>query len=329
MPAIAVAAVATAAGAATKGIAANKAAKAQQKALNQVQGVNIADAIQAARDQAESNAKTSNELEAKYNPGTAYLRGVVDEQVGQQLSGDTETINLRNSILQKMLGSAESLADPESIDLIKESNQAILDDLRLGGSIDPETQAQVVRSALQTSGSSGTLGSAASRGLVARDLGLTSLQLQQTRQDRALNAGNALYANRLNGANLMGNVGNLATTAAAQDLQRVGSLGQLIDAREKPTAGLDPSSVVDLMVRNNDTQNSKYIAQGNVSAAKTAAIGNTIGNGIGQIGSIFAGGLAGAGGGGFSPTNTTQWSGAPYAGLTNAQALAASNNAGF
>lgn len=214
------------------------------------------------------------------------------------------------------------MADPESIALIQESNQAILDDLRLGGSIDPETQAQVVRSALQTSGSAGTIGSAASRGLVARDIGLTSLQLQQARQDRALAAGNALYGNRLAGANLMGNVGNLATTAAAQDLQRVGSLSQLIDNRAKPTAGLDPSSVVDLMIRNNDTENSKYVAQGNVAANKAAAMGNAIGGGIGQIGPLFAGGLAGAGGGGFGATNTTQWSGAPLPGMTNAQTLA-------
>lgn len=300
MPALAVAAVATAASTAVKANAANKAAKAQQKALDNVQGVDIADAIQAARAQAENNVKASNELEAKYDPQTAALRTQANDQLSSQLSGDTNSINLRNSILSKLLGSAEAVSNPEDISLIRESNQAILDDLRLGGSIDPETQSAVVRAALQTSGNAGTLGSAASRGLVARDIGLTSLQLEQQRQDRALNAGNSLYSNKIAGANLMGNVGNLASTAVAQDLQRVGTISQLIDAREKPTAGLDPSSVVDLMIRNNDTQNSKYVQSGNISANKAASVGNALGSGIGQLGSLFAGGIAGASGGGFT-----------------------------
>lgn len=291
---LAIAAAAVAGSAVVKKQGSDKAAREQRNALNNVQGVDIAEAIKTAREQAEANAKASNELEAKYNPGTSYLRGVVDDKLGEQLSGNTEAINTRNSILARLLDSANSVSRPEDSALIRESTEAILDDLRLGGSIDPETQAAVVRSALQTSGSSGTLGSAASRGLVARDLGLTSMQLRQARQDRALNAGNSLFQNNLSSdqleASILGNTGNLASTAAAQDLQRVGSIGQLIDARAKPTAGLDPSSVVDLMVRNTDTKNQVTLGKGNVAAGQAANNGAIAGKAIGTIGSLFTGG---------------------------------------
>lgn len=301
---LAVVAVAAVGSALVKANAAKKAAEAQDTALNNIKGVDIASAIQAARDQAEANAAASNELEAKYNPGTSYLRGVVDDKVGEQLSGDTGVINTRNSILAKLLDSANSVSRPEDNALIRESSDAILQDLRLGGSIDPEAQAAAVRGALQTSGNAGTLGSAASRGLVARDLGLTSMQLRQAREDRALNAGNTLFQGNLSAdqlkANILGNTGNLASTAAAQDLQRVGSLSQLIDARAKPTAGLDPSSVVDLMVRNNDLKNNVTLKTGDVKAGLTASNGANLSSAIGSVASLYSGGMAGGAGGGFA-----------------------------
>lgn len=58
--------------------------------------------------------------------------------------------------------------------------------LDLGGQIDPETQAQVVRGALSRSSASGMLpGTPGNRGLVARDLGLTSMDLQDSRAKNA------------------------------------------------------------------------------------------------------------------------------------------------
>lgn len=59
-------------------------------------------------------------------------------------------------------------------------------ELSLGGEIDPETQAQVVRGALSNSASAGILpGTLGNRGLVARDLGLTSMDLRNSRAKNA------------------------------------------------------------------------------------------------------------------------------------------------
>lgn len=56
----------------------------------------------------------------------------------------------------------------------------------LGGTIDPETQAEAVRSALGTTSQAGlTPGSAGSRSIVARDLGLKSMDLERQRQGTA------------------------------------------------------------------------------------------------------------------------------------------------
>lgn len=281
----------------------NKARQAQQKGLDAVELLDIASLVEAARTQSEENIKNSNALEAKYDPQTAALRTQSNDQLKEQLSGNTEAITTRNSILSGLLSSANSVTAPEDNQLIKQSSEAILADLALGGSIDPETQAQVVRSALQTSGSSGTLGSAASRGLVARDLGLTSLQLKRDREDRALNAGSSIYNMGLNAANtkagILGTAGNLATTAVSQDAARVGNISQIIDAREKPTSGLDASSVVDLMVRNTDTKNAVTLAKSGVNANYYLAQGANLANANAKLGSIWGdasvGGFGGVG----------------------------------
>lgn len=56
----------------------------------------------------------------------------------------------------------------------------------LGGNIDPEVQARVVRDALGGSSQAGIMpGTAGSRSLVARDLGLTSMDLEKQRQAEA------------------------------------------------------------------------------------------------------------------------------------------------
>lgn len=55
----------------------------------------------------------------------------------------------------------------------------------MGGALDPETQAMVTRSALEGGAGAGIAGSSAGRGVVARDLGLSSMALQDQRMKRA------------------------------------------------------------------------------------------------------------------------------------------------
>lgn len=89
--------------------------------------------------------------------------------------------------------------------------------LKLGGSIDPETEANIVRNSFQGAGRSGftRFGSEAqTRGLTARDLGLSTMDLQN---DRAKNAAGVLnmkefqapdYGSSLANAFLQSEMGN-------------------------------------------------------------------------------------------------------------------------
>jgi hypothetical protein len=234
--------------------------------------------ISDARVNAEANLAKSLELEGKYLPGTAQLRSQADFELSKQLTGNTPAMQARNSLLSS-LGEANPA--------LKESAASILASLRRGGRLDPETQNAVVRGALQSAGAAGIAGSGASRGLVARDLGLTSLSLLTARQQAALGAGSAL-SNDL--ASRMG----LATGAVNADTARVGSLASLIDARALPESGLSPGSIADLYVAENNAADQAKANAAQLKMAQRQAklnailgfstLGATLGLGMGKGG---------------------------------------------
>lgn len=82
--------------------------------------------------------------------------------------------------------------DPNIATLRGATTKSILDELNLGGGLGQELQEQVVRNALEGATASGfgsPVGlSAGGRGLVARDLGITSLDLARARRGEALQA---------------------------------------------------------------------------------------------------------------------------------------------
>lgn len=86
------------------------------------------------------------------------------------------------------LGVANQL-DPSILANFRGANKSILDQLNLGSSLDQELQNQVVTNALEGNAASGFGVGVGGRGLVARDLGLTGLQLLRERQNAALGAG--------------------------------------------------------------------------------------------------------------------------------------------
>lgn len=73
----------------------------------------------------------------------------------------------------------------------------VVSQMNLGGQIDPEMQSMVVRDALEGAGGAGIVGSDAGRGIVARDLGLTSLGLQQQRMQLGNNLAKDYQMQRL------------------------------------------------------------------------------------------------------------------------------------
>lgn len=235
--------------------------------------------ISDARTNAETNLKGSLDLESKYLPGTAKLRGQADTALADQLSGNTAVLKARNTALS---GMAE--ANP----LLKESSTSILESLRRGGKLDPETQNAVMRGALQQGGTAGISGSGAARGLAARDLGLTSLSLLTQRQQLASQSGSALSADAAARAGALTNAGN-------SDLARTAGIASLLDSRALPEYGLSANSIADMQVAENNAQNQYTLDKKKIEIAQRQQKINAI-LGFAGLGASMGGKIAGAGG---------------------------------
>ena len=146
----------------------------------------------------------------------------------------------------------------------------------MGGQLDPSTQAMITQGALQGAGTAGISGSGAGRGLVARDLGLTSMQVLQGRQNQASAAGNAFGQLGLQGQSLqlqdyISRLGGANTAVSAQNSYGLG-LGNLMNNTALPNSGLTGSQVASLNVGNQIIAN----AARQQSAANTSSLYNSL-----------------------------------------------------
>jgi hypothetical protein len=267
-------AVGTAVVTAVGGLAqANAAKKAAQGA--KAKPVDVDKLITDARTSAAENYKNSLALEAQYNPEQAALRGNALLRLNDLANGNVRSVAARDNLLNGVVDEANPL--------LESSAASILKSLALEGSLSPETQNLITRSALQTGARAGISGSDAARGLVARDLGLTSLSLQQARQQAALQAGQAMSADSLNRL-------NAAQNAANADTALITSVGALAAANPLPESGLSPADIAGVTIGNNNTMNQ---SNANYYAAKGAADAQRINSLLG-----FTTSMMGAYGGG-------------------------------
>lgn len=236
--------------------------------------INVDAIVKEARQNYADNYKNSLSLEAQANPNSAYARQATDVAMGNVADQTSAGFKARNSMLDDLTGGT-------SADLYNESSQKILQQLRLGGQLDPETQAAVTRQALSRGAGSGLTGSDAGRGLVARDLGLTSMGLLNSRLGAA-SAQSRLGVERLQ-------IGN---AAAGLDASTAAQLGSIFNARGLPTAGLDPEFAAKLRVANTMGQNKVDLATLTMdNAARAKNVQSVL-----SLGSSFAGGAGGGGG---------------------------------
>lgn len=221
-----------------------------------------------ARTNAAQNYASSFALESQFRPGTAALRGYTDQSLTDLANGTDAGQAARNSLLGGLTGQPNAL--------LGESAESILKQLRLGGSLDPETQNLIARTALARGGQAGLAGSGAGQGLVARDLGLTSLGLIQSRQAAAQAAGTNLEQ-------LLQSRFGLAQSAANADASRTGLLAGIIDARALPEAGLSAGSIADLTIAQNNALNQYNLNSAAVRAGQSIANANTTSAGIAAL----------------------------------------------
>lgn len=190
------------------------------------QALDIAKLVEDARKNAEQNLAGQLQLEQKYLPQQAAFRQAADAGLAQQAQrmGSSSYV----AELLRGMGNATQYLPEGSV------AKQLLDEAKLGGALTPDVQAQIAKTALEGAGRAGISGSMAGRGLVARDIGMTSEAIRRQRLAQALGIEQSAAQNYLLGEQLQGqNILNLGTQSAARQL---------------PQAGLSPQAITDMQV---------------------------------------------------------------------------------
>lgn len=271
----------------------------QSKKKATYQPLDIAKIISDSRAQAAENYRQSFELERQYNPQQAALRTDTNIALANLASGNTRGVQASYGLLDQAMGGPIANADAGNNSLLEESASRILNNLKLGGALGADVQQQAVKAALERGGAAGISGSGAARGLVARDLGLTSMAVENQRIGQAQQAGAQqaqirLAQEQLRLQDFLGRSG-IAQNVAAQDLQRTNLLAGIVDARALPESGLNPGALASLYVAENNARNqvgttNSMIAQQQRNQDLNSLLGLgslAAGGGFDSLGSLF------------------------------------------
>jgi hypothetical protein len=292
-------AIGSAAVSAVGGIAA--AAMTPKTSTPAYQPLDIAKVITDARTNAAQNYQQSFALEQQYNPQQAALRSQNNASLSNLVSGNTPQQTAANNFLGTFNSPVTTGAAAATNPLLQQSNAAILAQLGLGGALPADTQAQIAKASLEQGGAAGISGSGAARGLVARDIGTSSLNLLNQRIGAAQTAGTNTASLNLQGQQLslqdyIARLGG-AQNAAGQQTQNASLLASYTNAQQLPTSGLDPGAIASLYAGQNNAQNQYNLqAAANSQAQKNSNMNAMLGfgsllNSSGASGAI-AGGLA-------------------------------------
>jgi hypothetical protein len=135
------------------------------------------------------------------------------------------------------------------------AGKALIDEAKLGAGLTADVQAEVTKGALEGASAAGIAGSAAGRGLVARDIGISSAALRQARLAAALGVEQNAATQFLKGEELRGN--------------SIFNMGQLSSRLELPEAGLSTAEMANLTIAENNGANQYAVDR--VAAENAAA----------------------------------------------------------
>jgi hypothetical protein len=249
------------------GIQQNKAAKAAKAAGQSAQvDINALDAR--ARQIAQQNAQDSAALEQQMTPEVVNLRRDSINQVLQTMGPNASDDYAQNQLTSLVQGGN---VGPSQTPLLRAAIAKAKADLAMGGRLGADTQNAVTRSSLaQAGGVAGNLG--LGRDVVARDLGRTSMDVENQRLQAASQLGgqelalsqsdtNTAFNNR---ASILNAIQMLQGIKGGQFSRAMGA-AQLGQSIQRPVVGLDPGSVVDLTVGNSNAQSAANANRANIA----------------------------------------------------------------
>lgn len=261
----------------------NKAAQAQKEAAKASQvDINALDAK--TREMALRNAQESAALEKLMTPEVPALRTAANQGVLNSL-GD-KSLDSSSALLQGSLGG--DVAGRVNTPLLQAAIARAKANLELGGNLDRDTQNAVTRKGLANAASVGGGRLGLGRDVVARDLGLTSLQLQQQRLNDASKIGGQEFAVEQennntafnNSANLLNRI-QLLRAISDGGFSKQLAAAQYGQSIQQPIVGLDPSSVANITVGNANNQGAAAANKGNIYGQQGQNFANLAGSALG------------------------------------------------
>lgn len=252
-------------------------------------------------------------IEQEFSPETEALRREATAALLSDVRGGGSTMDpaIRARLMQDFGAPAQQLQMPEleRSQLLDQASAQVLAELGLGGQLDAETRNLVMREAAQRGSGSGFLGGVIGRDIGARDLGLTSMNLQQQRLGQALNVGQMQQAqnvqqqglkNALNQANAslqqqgvqnrMG-IGGFFNNQGQQEFTNRMGLAGFGQGIERPMGSIDPGALASAYIadinQRNQIVNQANIAQGQIAQGakegQNALIGDVVGGMMGMF----------------------------------------------
>lgn len=205
------------------------------------------------RNMSRRNAFESAALEQELTPEVPKLRQAANEAVLSDVG--TNTLDEYNRGLLSQM--AENQVGGPRTPLLEAAIAKAKSDLALGGSLNRDTQNQVTRAALSKAGTVAPGGLGLGRDITARDLGLTSLQLEQQRLDAAsrlggqeLNLESLRTGTDFNNRTSILNVAQLLNAINSQRFGRNLAAAQYGQSIRPPVVGLDPASAANVVTGN-------------------------------------------------------------------------------
>ena len=217
------------------------------------------------------NAIDTADLERRMTPEVTQLRTAANQAI---LGGIAPTQAEDDS----MALLRASLANGGSAPLLAEAIAKAKGNLALGGKLDADTQNLVTRQGIANAGQIAGVngGRGIGRDIVARDLGLTSVQLENQRLAQALGAG----AQEQGAA--MQTIGGLQALQQGQ-FGRAMAAGQYGEAIRQPNVGLDPTAIANLKVGNSNANSAALSNQANIYGRQSQNYMQTAGQGFGTL----------------------------------------------
>lgn len=304
--AIVVGAVVVAAGvtaAVAKKQAADKAAKAQKKAIAKQKAILLKkldpDTLNDLAEKADKRrAESRIALQKELDPELAELRQKGKEQLLAQASVDEK--DKQSTRLANQLFEETKEQDPR-LEALKDSLiTRAQEEIDAGANLPPTFQAELVRSGL-TQGAQAGIGVGRDQvgGGTARLLGAAGIQLQQARQQQAVNLGNAAQNLQSARVNILSSVFPNLRNLEQQRQQNAAANFGLGDAA-LPESGLTGREIVNIEGARQKGISNLIGQRGAVSANQAMASGEFVGSIAGAVASgvtSYAGGMGGGAGG--------------------------------